>query len=526
MRKRLTLPRICVVATGQTPGELMESARRALQESRFVELRLDWTSNPAESIALIPKLLAEAVRAQNAILQATCRRKENGGNFSGTVARQFELLEKAAQAGCRLLDVEIESAESAGKTVFVKLREATLREAALLILSFHDFERTPPLAAAARRLRAFPADYYKAVPTATKQSDNCKVLEFLAAVAGSKTEKWLAFAMGEAGVPSRVLALSRGSAFVYAAPRAAPSLPGGQRAAPGLLIREILRTQYHAERLTTSTKLYGLLGNPVGHSIGAAIHNAAFVARGLDAVYMPLLASDVSDFRKAVERYPLAGFSVTIPHKQAILYYVDKADASVRAAGAANTIRIRRGRWEAINTDVEGICRPLRKRYRLSGREKLPADFRAVIVGNGGSARAAVIALRLLGCRRVFVAGRNAAKLRRFSDDLGATAISLDALRSEPFDLLIHATPVGMWPHRDESLLSEDQLHAETVFDLVYSPPETRLLQLARSLGRRTVSGLEMFLAQAARQFEFWTGEEAPSRMMERVALRELAARR
>src|SRR5689334_17063933 len=122
MRKQITLPRICVVATGQTPGELMERARHALRESRFVELRLDWTSNPAESIALIPKLLAQAGRGQNAVLQATVRRKENGGKFSGSVARQLELLEKAAHAGCRLMDVEIESAESAGKVAFASLR--------------------------------------------------------------------------------------------------------------------------------------------------------------------------------------------------------------------------------------------------------------------------------------------------------------------------------------------------------------------------------------------------------------------
>jgi 3-dehydroquinate dehydratase/shikimate dehydrogenase len=292
-----------------------------------------------------------------------------------------------------------------------------------------------------------------------------------------------------------------------------------------MLTRAALHAQYRAERLTMRTKLYGLLGYPVGHSIGAAIHNAAFAARGLDAAYLPILAKDVSDFRKAAARYPLAGFSVTIPHKRAILRYVDKADASVRAAGAANTVRVRRGRWEATNTDVEGIREPLRKRYRLSGRERLPLEFRAVIVGSGGSARAAFIALRSLGCRSIFVAGRNPVKLRRFAVELGGTALSLESLRREQFDLLIHATPVGMWPHHNETLLSADQLQASTVFDLVYNPPETRLLQLARALGRRTISGLEMFLAQAARQFEFWTGEEPPTRQMRRVALEELAER-
>jgi 3-dehydroquinate dehydratase / shikimate dehydrogenase len=518
MRKRLTLPRICVVATGQTSGELLESARSALLDSRFVELRLDWTRHPEETISMIPKLLAQAGRARGPILQATCRRRRNGGRFAGSVARQLDMLEKAAQAGCVICDLEVESAESAGPAAV-----AALRRIALVILSFHDFHRTPSLKAAARRLREFPADYYKIVPTAARQSDNCAVLEFLASAKQSRGEagKWLAFAMGEVGVPSRVLALSRGSAFIYTAPSNGSG--SGERAAAGQLDRDTLRTRFRAESLTMRTALYGLLGYPVGHSVGAAIHNAAFAARRLDAAYLPLLSNDVGDFRKAAERYPLSGFSVTIPHKQAILRYVGASDRWVRATGAANTVRVRHGRWEAINTDVEGIREPLGKAYRLSGREKLPRDFRAVIVGNGGSARAAFIALRSLGCRRICVAGRNPARLRRFAAAFGGTALSLDSLRREPFDLLIHATPVGMWPHHNEALLSADQLQASVVFDLVYNPPETRLLQLARSLGRQTISGLEMFLAQAGRQFHFWTGEEPPANQMRRVALRELA---
>ncbi|HWP85823.1 MAG TPA: type I 3-dehydroquinate dehydratase, partial [Terriglobia bacterium] len=212
------MPRICVVATGRTPGELMECAHRALRDSPLVELRLDWVPNPAEAIALVPRLLASASRSgrgRTVFLQATCRRTPNGGRFGGSVARQLSLLRRAAEAGCRLLDLEIESAESAGRAAV-----AALRQDAILILSFHDFHATPPLGPVARRLRRFAADYYKAVPTAVRLSDNCRILEFLSSRNQQTSErgKWIAFAMGEPGIPSRVLSLSRGGALVYAAP--------------------------------------------------------------------------------------------------------------------------------------------------------------------------------------------------------------------------------------------------------------------------------------------------------------------
>jgi 3-dehydroquinate dehydratase / shikimate dehydrogenase len=525
MGRKPTLPRICIAATGRTSAELMARARRALDESRFVELRLDWVANPADAIARIPELLAAAGRTTSTrkpILQATCRRRENGGKFSGSVGRQIELLRQAAEAGCAVVDLEIESAESVGAETL-----ASLRRAARLILSFHDFQTTPPLAPVARRLRRFAADYYKIVPTATRQSANCAVLDFLASISEDTSEagRWVAFTMGEAGVPSRVLALSRGSAFVYAAPspdRGAATATDSMLAAPGLLDGNTLRTQYRAGRLNQSTAIYGLVGNPVRHSIGAAIHNASFHARGIDAVYLPLLANDLKDFRRTAERYPLAGFSITIPHKRGILRFVYKRDRWVAAAGAVNTIRIRGGRWEAINTDVDGIRVPLQLTYRLSQGQRLQKDFRAVIVGNGGSARAAFIALRSLGCRDVAIAGRNLARARRLAKEMRGEAITLNALRRERFNLLIHATPVGMWPHENECLLPTNYLRADTVFDLIYNPHTTELLKRAHAAGCRTISGLEMFLAQAARQFEFWTGKKPPISRMRRVAVEAL----
>jgi 3-dehydroquinate dehydratase/shikimate dehydrogenase len=520
------VPRIAVAATGDSPRELFECAQRALESCRFVELRLDWLPHPERALQIIPRLLERgrsAGRAQSAILQATCRRAQNGGRFRGTVAAQLEILRKAAECGCRVVDLEIESAETAGAGTVQALRENTA-----LILSWHDFHRTPPLDSIARRLRRFPADYYKVVPTATRQSDNCRALEFLERTVseGRERESWVVMAMEQSGVPSRVLALARGSSFVYAAlppTRNRQTKAAAQVAAPGQVDIETLRRVFRAERLGRKTAIYGLLGWPIGHSVGAAIHNASFGAKKMDAVYLPLLASDLKDFRDAARRYPLAGFSVTIPHKQGILRFIDRIDPVVKMAGAANTVRIRRGRWEAINSDVEGIAGPLRKMFGLRAGKGLEENFRAVVVGTGGAARAALAALKQLKCPNIFVAGRSREKAMRLCREFGGTVLDFAALGRKRFDLMIHATPVGMWPRTDECMLTAKQINAGCVFDLVYNPRDTRLLQLARSRGCRTISGLEMFLAQAARQFEFWTGEKAPRTLMRRTAERELA---
>ena len=546
MPKIPSLPRIAITATGRTPAALLRSTRHALSYTRFVELRLDWVSNPVEVVRALPTLLRRFA-SKRPIFIATCRRKPNGGEFRGTLAAQIAILEQAAAVGCRLIDLEIESAEALGQA-----RVAALRQRAGIVLSFHDFRRMPRPEPVARRLRKFPSDFYKLVGTATRQSDNCAVLDFLQSVTGtskpstrseqgsgqgSHQNKWIAFCMGEIGVPSRVLALSRGSRFVYAAlppetaqPRETkePREPNKPRepnesAAPGQLDWNSLRTRYLAERLTPRSAIYGLVGSPVGQSIGAAIHNAALHSLRLDSVYIPFLVNNLVDFRKAAQRYPLAGFSVTIPHKQGVLRAAEKADRPARAAGAANTVRIMRSqRWEATNTDIEGIVAPLRRAFRLGAGKPLPAGFRAVILGNGGAARAAVLALRALRSGTILVTGRNPLKVRKFASELGVQAMRIEQLQRERFDLLVQTTPVGMWPRPGESPLRPEQITAGTVFDLIYNPPVTRLLELAQSRGCRTISGLEMFLAQAAGQFRYWTQLEAPVRLMRRIALEEL----
>ncbi len=513
--RSVNFPKICIAATGTTINELMVCARRALAHSPFVELRLDWLTRPSDAIPQIANLIASS---PGAILQATCRREPNGGRFSGTVDEQLRLLISAAEAGCRLIDVEIESAEAAQSSTAGDLLEA-LRKKAAVILSFHDFKKTPPLGPVVSRLRKIPANIYKIVPTAKGQSDVVRLLNELQEQAKVNDAQWVGFCMGDAGIPSRVLALSRGSAFIYAAP---PAAEESFVAAPGQVDAELLRRRYRADKLSSKTKLYGVLGNPVKHSIGTAVHNTSISALGLDAVYLPLQSDDVREFRQAALDYPLAGFSITLPHKQAILRYIDSPDKVVQAVGAANTVRVRRGKWEAINSDVAGIIEPLKVRYELTEKQKLPADFSAIVLGNGGAARAAIVGLRSLGCRRILIAGRNPLNVGKLAKEFRCGEIALKDLGDAKADLLIQATSVGMWPQRDESPLTPVQICAETVFDLIYNPHDTKLLRMARAKGCQTISGIEMYLAQAARQFEYWTGLEAPLARMRRTAAEEL----
>lgn len=509
------MPKLCISATGRSLKDLINCARMALAQSQFIELRLDWLKQPLEAIPHIASLLASS---PGATVQATCRRQPNGGEFAGSVEMQLKILLTAVEAGCKLVDIEIESAEQANSPEAQALL-SQLRTKAGIIISFHDFQKTPPLGPVITRLLKVPADIYKLVPTATEQTDVVRLLDELSRLSALGGERWVGFCMGQAGVPSRVLALSRGSAFIYAAPASADP---AQLAAPGQLDADILHRRYRADRITTKTRLLGVLGNPVKHSIGTAVHNASLAALNLDAVYLPLQSEDVKQFRKAALGYPLAGFSITLPHKQAILRYIDKPEKLVKAVGAANTVRVRNGKWEAINSDVAGIMQPLRTQYQLGEAGKLPPEFSALVLGNGGAARAAIVGLQALSCRTIAIAGRNAINVGKLAKEFKCATVALEELSSQHFDLLIQATSVGMWPESGASPLTPVQICADTVFDLIYNPQETKLLQMARAKGCAVIPGIEMYLAQAARQFEYWTGKAAPLPRMRRTALDEL----
>jgi len=271
---------------------------------------------------------------------------------------------------------------------------------------------------------------------------------------------------------------------------------------------------YRFRTLSESTDVYGLIGGAVSHSVSPAMHNAAFRALRIDAIYLPLPSPDVDDVMTFGRAIGLKGASVTIPHKVTLFDRVDEVYSVARRIGAINTIRVADGRWLGGNTDAEGFLGTLQGRVPIRG-------LRASVLGAGGAARAVVGALASSGCT-VTVHARRRAQAEQMAV---LTPADIGAWPPEPgsWDLLINCTPIGMYPHVDATPIPAEQLTGRYVYDLVYNPIETRLLREATRAGCQTIGGLDMLVAQAHEQFQWWTGSRAPSGVMREAATKRLA---
>ncbi len=493
------MPQICIALGFSDAETLIQHAESELEGGEtFFEFRLDYLSRPADGVHAIRAFMK---KHPECTILATCRRRQNHGRFNGSIEEQMCILQSAAEAGARAVDLEIESAESAG----VKLEP--LRSLAKLILSYHNFEGTPAMETVLKRMQRLPADAYKIVTTARKPSDNMRVLSLGRTAPRTPL---IVLAMGEIGFPTRVLSPVFGGLFTYAAPKSAEGTASGQVCA------RQLRHLYRIEKLSRSGKTYGVIADPVRHSISPAVHNRAFQAKRVDAVYLPFRVSPphLRDFMALAEKLPIAGFSVTIPHKQKILRYLDAVDSLARRIGAVNTVWRKAGKWRGTNADVAGILVPLERATRLGKSTVL-------IAGNGGAARSAAFALADAGAK-VSITGRNPDRVRALARASGATPLLKEDAEKHNFDVLVHATPLGMYPRVKECFF-DGRIPAALVFDMVYNPAETVLVKRARQQGRSVILGLQMFIEQAVRQFEIWTGESAPRSAMEKAARETLA---
>jgi 3-dehydroquinate dehydratase/shikimate dehydrogenase len=294
--------------------------------------------------------------------------------------------------------------------------------------------------------------------------------------------------MGPRGLATRVLASRLGSAWTYA----------GGEAGVGQLPAAKMIDEFHVRRVTDKTDVFGIVGSPVIHSLSPVMHNAGFVEAGIDAVYVPLDAADADDALQGAALFNLIGLSVTAPLKVDLMSRVGRVDAVAARVGALNTLRRAGDGWEATNTDVAGFLAPLKSGTMLHGRL-------VTILGAGGAARAAAVALSDAGAS-VSVSARR--------PDAAAAIAALGRGTVTPFppppgswQVLVNTTPVGMAGAGDESPIDPRLLAGGSlVYDLVYWPPMTRLMSDAQRAGCRTLGGLPMLVAQAERQFEWWTG--------------------
>jgi len=492
----LRLPRVCVAVTGSDAEEMIQKAEGLARDNSFVEFRLDYLSKPALALPKVKRFVESHV---GMVVIATCRRAASGGKFRGSIASQLDILAKAAASGCQLLDVEMQTAVKCRPDALQKLRSR-----AGLILSFHDFRGTKKLDETLEKMLAFPADFYKVVSTATTLSDNVEMIKFLAREGDRHSV--VSMCMGEQGIISRVLGVRAGSVFTFAAASA------GEETAPGQVTAQELRNVYRIDQIDAATRIYGVVGDPIAHSLSPAVLNAAFRRENVNAVFLALHAKTLKDLLHCVREIPIHGISVTMPYKEGIISHLDRTDPQTGKIGACNTVvRLQDGKLYGFNTDTAGIIRPLERRLNtLEGA-------RILVIGAGGAARAAVFSLKERGSE-VYILNRSAAPAKKLAHQARARIAKRAGLKKLAFDVIINATPIGMGSSR-ETPLQEKEINARYVFDMVYDPPETRFLKLAKERGAQIIPGIEMFVHQAARQFEIWTGKPAPWDEMLRVVL-------
>ena len=474
-------PKVCVAITAETTAELRERRDR-VEGADLIELRIDHVSDPSA---------AGALGGRRTPVIFTCRASWEGGKFRGTEEERKRLLAEAQALGAEYIDIEW----SAG---FDDLIAAHRGQG--VVISLHDFTGVPAdLANRAAHMRATGAEVVKLAVTPTRLSQ-CLDLIPLARDAGSPT---VVIGMGEAGVPSRILAARFGSAWTYC----------GDGVAPGQVPLNLLLEQYSFRRLSHRTALYGVVGRPVGHSISPALHNAAFRSIEADAVYLPLYAADFDDFLTFADAMGIQGVSVTAPYKTDAFQRVAESDAMGCRVGAVNTLKRRGGEWVGRNTDILGFLNPLQAMTEVGGT-------RVTVLGAGGAARAAAAALVSAGATVTLSARRR--------EQAQESAQMLDVLVGDwppdpsSWDLLVNATPVGTAPDIDASPLPHASFGGGLVYDLVYNPVETRLLRDACAAGCQTLGGLDMLIAQAQLQFEWWTGTRVPAHVMRGAALAAL----
>ena len=470
-------PLLCVTATGPTMEDLRRN-RDAASSADLVELRLDLVDRPD---------VAGALEGRRTPVIVTCRAHWEGGRFSGSEEERRRILDSAIAQGAEYVDVE-------AAAVFAEDLIAS-RGGRGVIVSSHVFGDPPAdLVDRYNALRATGAEVAKLAIQVSTLKETLPLFD----LAAKNTTGHVLIAMGNQGLPTRVLAARLRNRWTYV----------GDGIAPGQLPASRFIRDFRFRRIAADAALYAVVGNPVIHSRSPVMHNAGFAALGLKAVYLPLEARDVGDFVAFAQEMRLAGASITAPFKIGLMPHVDVIDPLAKQVGAINTITVRSGRWLGANTDVDGFLAPLVRRISLEGA-------RVSVIGAGGAARAVAVALASRRAK-VTICARKTDEARAIADLVGGSAGDFPP-RPSSWDVLVNATPVGS-EKTPGTPMGNVPLDGAIVFDLVYAPADTELLRSARAAGCQTIGGVEMLIAQAERQFELWTGQRPPAGLFEAAA--------
>ncbi len=493
-------PLICVPITETKAEAFLNAIEEAAKTADIIELRLDYLTDK-DPVYLLKVLSIKREQFRKPFI-LTYRPREQGGQKDLTIAdrrnfwRKFNGWDLVAYA-----DIELDMVQ--------RLEQAELPIPwHKVICSQHNFDETPAnLHEIYERIARTPAAIVKIATKANRIADCLPLFDLM-----QRGEKpVIILGMGLPGIATRILALSRGALLTFGA------LQRGAESASGQPTAIELRELYRAHQLTKHSEIYGVIGNPIGHSRSPLIHNAALKAIGRDAVYLPLEVDDAAAFIRDFVHpktkkldWNLRGLSVTIPHKLSVMPHLDFISPAAQAVGAVNTIIVKGDELHGDNTDVIGAMKPLEELLDVKGA-------RAAIIGAGGAARAICYGLQQRGTK-VTIYARDVHKAQTLADEFNANAAAMSAFHGNA-DIVINCTPVGMQGHnQNASPIQGDALqNVRLVYDLIYNPQETQLLKEAKAAGCQTLGGMAMLLGQAAEQFRLWTGEEAPLDVMWRA---------
>lgn len=494
---------ICV-SIGRTRHKhvIREHAYLVEQGAELVELRLDYIGRAVN--------LNRLVKERPCPVIITCRRQADGGRWSGTEEARQTLIRTAIAEGVEYVDIEDDIADLIPR--FGKTKR---------IVSRHDFSGTPQdLVEVHARMASLDADIVKLATMANSALDNLRMMKL---VKESKVPT-IGLCMGEIGTPSRLLASRFGAPFTYATFNQERAL------APGQLSYKLMQDIYHYDKIDEEYEIFGVIADPVGHSYSPIIHNAAFQHLGMKRVYVPfrIPEADLGSWLKHCRSLGIRGLSVTIPHKESVIARCNKVESVVRGIGAVNTLIFDDdGTVRGYNTDYRAAMDSLFRVMGIDGeKEKAMDGVKALVLGAGGVSKAVAFGLAKQGAT-VVVSSRTKQRAVDLAKAVDGKAIEWDMRHHYQPDVLINGTPVGMHPKMDVSPWDEKYLQSNmVVFDTVYNPEQTLLIKQARKAGCKNITGVDMFIRQAALQFQLFTGEEAPTDLMRDVLKRTIGPAR
>ncbi|MDR3109471.1 MAG: shikimate dehydrogenase [Planctomycetaceae bacterium] len=503
---------LCVSIATSSHHRLIESHAKLVADGvKFVELRLDFLRKNPELSRIIP------VRPSAAI--ATCRRRQDGGQWRETEEMRLTTLRAAIAAGIEYVDLEEDVAASIPR--YGKTRR---------VISHHDMHGFPDdLEALYQRMMKCDPDFVK-IAVMPKTVD--QLFDFLQFVREKNRQakagtagfaRTIGIGMGELGQLSRILAKRFEMPYTYA------TFSHSRIIAPGMLDYKELSDDYRYDKLPADANVYGVVGFPVGHSLSPAIHNGSFVAAGINSVYLPF-AIPPEELHRFVERageIGVKGLSITIPHKVSVIEKLTQEDKAVEAIGACNTVVFKDdGQIIGYNTDYVAAVLSIEIAAGGKGHEtpSVLQDKTALVLGSGGAGKAIAYGLKKRGVD-VTVTDGNFARAKELSAQLGCECCGWNERAEHKIDILVNCTPLGMFPNVDGTPAEDSMFHAGmVVFDSVYNPERTMFLSQAETRGCKTVSGVEMFVGQACLQFKLFTGEKASAKLMRDIVKQAISA--